>query len=283
MDKGYYEVNRMRENYPVKIVPHQKIVDNIRLDNGHILKHWHRSVEIFLMYNGSCMLWKNGMTRKMETGDIEIINSEEAHEYYNFSDKRQDGCTIVISYIFLKETFGDIDNVYFLLDNKNKGYQKLMDVILQMKEIYNEKEDWYNLKIKSAMYELIYILMKYFRIEKNKIINAKSQKYQNRYKEIITYMNGHYMENILLNDVAKTFGFNSEYFSRSFKKYIGINFKDFLKELRINAGKKLLIETDKTITEIALEIGEPDAKSFIRDFKKEFKTTPLKYRKMINE
>ena len=280
MNKGYYEVNRMRENYQVKIVQHQIMVDNISLNNGYIMKHWHRSIEIFLVYGGSCMLWKNGVTRRMESGDMEIINSEEAHEYYDFSGEKQCGCTIIISYTFLKELFQDIDNVYFIL-TKNAEYQKLIDIILQMKELYNDKEEWYNLKIRSAMYELIYILMKYFRVEKNKVINVQSQKYEKRYKEIITYINEHYSENILLSDVAENFGFNKDYFSRSFKKYIGINYKDYLKKLRINAGKKLLLETDKTITEIALEVGEPDTKSFIRDFKKEFKVTPLKYRKQL--
>lgn len=282
MDKGYYEVNRMRENYPVKVVPHQKLIDAVSLNNGYVMKHWHRSIEIFLVYDGSCMLWKNGITRKMESGDMEIINSEEAHEYYNFEGEKQGGCTIIISYKFLKELFEDIDNVYFILTN-NIGYQKLIDIILQMKDLYNQKEEWYNLKMRSEMYELLYILMKNFRVEKNKVIDVKSQKYEKRYKEIITYMNEHYAENIQLKDVAENFGFNKEYFSRSFKKYIGINYKDYLKKLRVNAGKKLLLETDKTITEIALEVGEPDAKSFIRDFKKEFEMTPLKYRKHLKD
>lgn len=283
IDKGYYEINKMTKNYPVKVVPHQDILKHANYSNAHIEKHWHRSIEIVLMYNGDFMLWKNGVTIKMKTGDIEIINSEEPHEFYDFAVKHQGGCSILISYKFLKEIFNNIDNIYFVLDKKIPAYNQLMNNILKMQEIYNANEEWYNLKIRSVMYEMLYILMKFFRKEKSEVVDAKSQKYEKRYKEIITYLNEHYMENIHLNDVAEIFGYNSEYFSRSFKKYMGVNFKNYITGLRINAGKKLLLCTDKTIIDIALEVGAPDAKSFIRDFKKIFKVTPLKYRKINKE
>lgn len=65
MERGYYEINRMARNYPVKIVPHEHLIKNNNLDDGHILKHWHRSIELFLVANSSCMVWKNGQTKKM--------------------------------------------------------------------------------------------------------------------------------------------------------------------------------------------------------------------------
>lgn len=280
MDRGYYEVNKMSKNYPVKVVPHQDIIRDAGYTNVHIEKHWHRSLEIVLMYNGNFVLWKNGTTLKMKTGDIVIINSEEPHEFYDFIGRQQGGCSILISYRFLKETFRDIDNIYFELDKNHPAYKDLMEMMLRMQEIYYGNDEWYNLQIRSVMYELLYLLMKFFRKEKSEVIDARSQKYEKRYKEVITYLNEHYMDNLLLHDVANLFGYNPEYFSRSFKKYMGVNFKTYIVKLRLNAGKRFLMDTDKTITDIALEIGAPDAKSFIRDFKKNFEVTPAKFRKM---
>lgn len=280
MDKGYYEVNKMFKNYPVKVVPHQDIISDVGYPNTHIEKHWHRSLEIVLVYNGSFMLWIDGSTIEMKHGDIKIINKEEPHEFYDFKGSEQGGCSILISYSFMKEIFSDIDNLYFELDNNHPAYRELMNAMLRMQEIYYNNDEFYNLQIRSVMYDLLYLLMKFFRKEKSEVLDAKSQKHEKKYKEIITYLNQHYMDNISLHEVATIFGYNPEYFSRSFKKYMGVNFKNHIVKLRLNAGKRLLLGTDKTITDIAMEVGAPDAKSFIRDFKKIFEVTPARFRKI---
>ncbi len=280
VERGYYEINRMTRNYPVKIVPHEHLIESTHLDNGHILKHWHRSIEIFWVANSSCMIWKNGQTKKMVANDMEIMNSGEAHEYYGFAQDTTYGCSILISYKFLKELFADIDNYHFILDRNHPSYNKLMDAVSRMKDIYLQNEELYNLQIRSVLYEILYLLMKDFKYDKHEVFDVQTQKYAERYKEILSYMNEHYKENITLNEVAEHFGYTSEYFSRSFKKYIGINYKDHIKSLRVNAAKKLLLESDKTITDIAFEIGAPDSKAFIRDFKNAYGVTPLKFRKV---
>lgn len=60
-------------------------------------------------------------------------------------------------------------------------------------------------------------------------------------KDILEYVNNHYNEELLVYEVAKHFGYSREYFSRFFKKEIGMPFKDYLTQYRLN---KSLIELE---------------------------------------
>lgn len=281
-NQGYYEVNYMRKNYPLKVIPHQNILYEAREDNLHIQRHWHRSLELVLVYENSCVLWIGGQSRTLQDIELVLINSGESHELYNFSLDSGRGCSIVISYTFLKQEFPEIDNYYFLIDEQHKSYLKLIDAILRMSESYKKQENWYDLELRSILYEILFILFKDFKKLKTTEY-IQDERHAEQYKEIIAYMNRHFCENIKMYDVASHFGYSVEYFSRSFKKYMGVNFKSYLTQMKVHYGKSLLTETEESILKIALTCGFSDEKAFIREFKKIFHQTPLKYRKMVKK
>lgn len=274
MSEGVYQVNQMRKNYPVKIVPHKEIpVEGSML----LRKHWHRSIEIIFAWNGSLELWVNGISRVI-ADEIVIINNGEIHGIPKFYPGEQDGCSVLIAYTFLKELNPKIDQLWFEAKPGLKENEKLKEALLRITKIYQEEKDWYNLEIRSVMYEIIYLLFTEYVQGKNET-TVKSLKTAEAYKEIITYLNEHYMENVKLKDTAAYFGYNVDYFSRNFKNYIGETFTEYLKRLRLYNAHKQLVWTDKPILNIAMDNGFADSKAFIRDFKEHFGMTPLKYRK----
>lgn len=78
---------------------------------------------------------------------------------------------------------------------------------------------------------------------------------------------------------AKHCGLSSSYFSRVFKKIMKRNFADYVNYLRITEAQRLLADTDKSITEIALDVGFSTTSYFIQCFKKQLKITPKQFRK----
>lgn len=68
------------------------------------------------------------------------------------------------------------------------------------------------------------------------------------------------------------------YFSRSFKNAAGIGFSDYLNNLRINEAQRLLLFTNKTVTDIAMDLGYSTASHFISQFKKVNGISPKQYR-----
>ena len=150
--------------------------------------------------------------------------------------------------------------------------------MMRIRETYRQEGEWYNLMIRSSAYELIYLLFTECMLDKDSS-HIKSMKSGEIYKEIVNYIDKHYNENLKLSDVAGHFGYNPDYFSKSFKNYIGEGFLVHLRKLRLYNARKQLMFTDKSILEVALDTGFSDSKAFIRDFKAFYGTTPLKYRK----
>lgn len=93
------------------------------------------------------------------------------------------------------------------------------------------------------------------------------------------YMKNNYEKDLTLEEVAKEMCISSYYFSKLFKKKTGVNFIDYLTEIRINAAKVLLRNTNSTIKKISRKVGYNDPNYFSRVFKKHTEQSPSQYKK----
>ena len=97
------------------------------------------------------------------------------------------------------------------------------------------------------------------------------------------YIESHYMVRRTLEIMAGVVHMNSYYFSSYFKKNMGINFKDYLGQVRLRHALPLLVSTDLTTYEIAREVGFADARAFSDLFQKTYGEKPSAYRKRIRK
>ncbi len=98
----------------------------------------------------------------------------------------------------------------------------------------------------------------------------------------------HYIEknkgiDIKLEELAKNAGFSYSYFSYLFKKETGKTLTEYIQMVRIEAAKKLLVEKERNVSEIAELVGYSDIKFFTKQFKKTLGVSPNEYRKMFLE
>ena len=101
-------------------------------------------------------------------------------------------------------------------------------------------------------------------------------------QQVRRYLEHNYMKiDISLDSIAEMIKLNPTYFSALFKKESGVNFLDYLSDLRINAAKEYLRDPLKGASEIASLVGYDSAGYFTRAFKKRTGMTPTEYRKSI--
>lgn len=74
-------------------------------------------------------------------------------------------------------------------------------------------------------------------------------------------------------------GMKHSLFSAAFKEHTGVNFVNYLKEIRIAEAKRLLIQTEDKITEIAKQVGFENDKHFMKSFKTACGVSPSEFRK----
>jgi two-component system response regulator YesN len=94
------------------------------------------------------------------------------------------------------------------------------------------------------------------------------------------YINEHYGEKIVLEDIAEIAELNPVYFSVLFKKETGINFSTYLSNVRMEKAKELICSSNKTIAAIAKQVGYKDSRYFSQTFYKTVGVKPALYRKL---
>ena len=87
-------------------------------------------------------------------------------------------------------------------------------------------------------------------------------------------MREHYKEDLRLSGLAAMFGYSDAYLSRMFRKYARVNFKTYLQDIRMAYAYKELLNTDHTISSIALDNGFASSRAFSREFVKRYGILP---------
>ncbi|THF82656.1 AraC family transcriptional regulator [Cohnella fermenti] len=95
---------------------------------------------------------------------------------------------------------------------------------------------------------------------------------------IIQYLNEHYREEIVFEEMAKEIGISYSYMRKIVFEMTGRSLIDYMNLLRIEQAKRLLAESGLTITQIASEIGYNNVRSFNRFFRKFEGMAPSSYK-----
>ena len=93
------------------------------------------------------------------------------------------------------------------------------------------------------------------------------------------YIDAHYLEDLKLASIAEALHVNPYYLSHTFKKILGYSPIQYMIHRRIGEAQNLLINTDYTITEIALRCGYNNSNYFQVVFNTIVGMPPGKYRK----
>ena len=100
--------------------------------------------------------------------------------------------------------------------------------------------------------------------------------------QVEKYVSDNYQNFITREDVAKSVYMNPSYFSRYFKKRMGVGFYDYLLDFRLNKAMELLA-TDMNIEKIASMVGFGNTKTFRRLLKQKTSMTPREYRLNLSD
>ncbi len=97
-------------------------------------------------------------------------------------------------------------------------------------------------------------------------------------KQVHKQMQIDYMNDMNLSSICERYKITPSYFSCKFKETFGMTFVDCLTDIRINAAKRLLVDTALSVKEIGKCVGFKDSKYFSKVFTLNVEITPSKYR-----
>ncbi len=246
--------------------------------------HWHKSIEVLFVLKGSIDVTIESETYTLEEGEVEIVNIEEAHRL--FSDDENRVLIFQIEPKFFEQYYSGIEDIFFYTNSSDEGAQRgeVYDTLRQylailLCEIVQKRDD-YDEFVEDTLVELLYLFINefhYLLYEKEEL--KGDDELLERYHRIVKYIYNNYNNKISLQDIADKEFLSSHYLSHQIKTNVGISFKDYVNMVRVDESVKLLLDTDKTLSEISDEVGFSHIRYFNKHFKLHYKLTPKQYRK----
>jgi len=123
------------------------------------------------------------------------------------------------------------------------------------------------------------ILINLLRVMPQDSFVSPFQAFPHPVQRALFYIHSHFKEMITLGDVAEFVGFSQNHTSKLFRENLGICFKEYLTNLRLQCAEHFLLLSDDPITDIAYSSGFGSLSQFIHVFQKKHNVSPLQYRK----
>ncbi|WP_428070642.1 helix-turn-helix transcriptional regulator [Chryseobacterium gambrini] len=166
-----------------------------------------------------------------------------------------------------------VKNNYIFLHKQTPPYMTVeMHMILKEIISYSKKGVMQRLFVEAKIIKLLILIFEQFN-EKNTI--AETPKTPSMIKK---FVDENYYKNIKVEEIGKLIGLNQNKIRKEFKAYYHMTVSDYIAELRMLKAKKLIINKDIMIKEIAIECGYEYVQNFTRAFKKKFGVSPEKLR-----
>lgn len=258
------------------------------LQNIEFLAHWHNDLEIVYVFEGSIRMGINSETRVLQAGDMAICSSGDIHYY----DSKENSSKIMLA-IFNPSLIGFpggwplnvrltspfIEKRLETNDGEANINNRLSMIMQELLRENNEQLEYHEQLIIGLLHELSGLILRHSpldkinpRKDKRRITNMKIM------QEVLEYLDVNYIHAITLADAARQANMSLFYFSRFFKSLSGMSYIAYLNSIRVNQAEQMLLNTDKTILDIALECGFTNVRTFNRVFKQVKERTPSELR-----
>lgn len=254
--------------------------------------HFHPEYEIVLVTESTGRRFIGDQISRFEPGDMVLLGPYLPHTYQNDPEYLNENPVLRAKSIvvhFREDTFGDnfftlpeAQRIVTLLARSVKGLEisgKTNDLISQkLHELIDAKamHRWV------LLVDILDILSKSQDLRPicTNIITGQNKTETDRMSRILDFVNKSYNRDITLAEVAALANMAENSFSRYFSQRTRKSFTSYVNEVRLSHASKLLIETNKNITDICFESGFNNLSNFNRQFRAVYNNNPVSFRKV---
>ena len=222
---------------------------------------------------------------QLEKGSILTIRKDQLHKFYKSGHLKGD--MLLFTDDFLVSYLEKLEAIKAMqLFNEQLGvpkiqlsladFETLAEIVERIKNEYFNVNDEYSQGIIRS--ELHILITKLFRIKShgNQIITSK--KYLEEFIEFQKLVETNWVSKKSVKEYAQMMAMSTKTLNNISQFIINKTAKDFIKEIGITQIKRLLINTDLSIKEVAYQSGFEETTNFFKFFKREMQMTPEQYR-----
>ncbi len=198
-----------------------------------------------------------------------LIYPGQKHEYHSDTESHWEFLWIISN----DERMKDVFERYNVNDDLIFNYS----CYTSMKKLVNDLFTRHAEIIDS--FEMLEIFLRIFNSHAHKKVSVQHTPNSKIYMNFcIDYIENNIHKKITVNELSRLVGVSQPYLHKMFSNEFNISTKEYITLHKINRAKKLLVETDMSITEIASFVGYSDVLVFSKVFFSKEKISPQKYR-----
>jgi len=251
--------------------------------------HWHDGIEIQLILQGECELSIDGSLNYLVPNDLVLINAGCGHA----SLRRRDDCLSLVTHIspeYLYQLGLEPDKTRLTLNTQGDGLLRDSPLFDSLRAklclcLHSLKSGSPGASIAARGHIELFLaeVIDNFPLQSlDKSQQMKKEAYRDQILlPVIKYIGKNYRKKLTLEEVAEFAGYNRSYFSTFFKNALGIGFYEYLMRCRLQSAIAEMMNSDKSIADIALDNGFCNVKSFNQTFKHNFHKSPNEYRRSV--
>ena len=252
----------------------------------------HEAIEIKYFVEGTTTLLIGSKTVVAKPGDIVVINPYEIHATvaYEGNETSKYHIIMVSPDFFFGMGAGAPDLRYLLLAhgihfrNMFQQDKRLAQIIEHIVKESTEKREGYRYVVRGLMLELFALLLRDgIQLDAVSIPQKNAIRYYNTVDPALCKIRNEYSGHISVDELAALCGVSKYHFCRIFKYVTGMSTMQYLTEYRLKIAEAMLINSDKSVSQVAQQCGFEDESYFCRCYKKHFHHPPGKYRQRTKE
>ncbi len=276
--------NQLHENldFPVEIFLQDSDCKPIWVE-----EHWHSCFEILYLVKGEARHRINGIDYIAKEGELVILLPGSVHGIYCDDSTHTQIYVLKFLSSVLDTKFQKVYQSQYLaafmsevncVSELKLEQRTLIEAVFESIGLeWREEKKGYQFWIRGAILQFVAYLMREGILKQFDSLQSKTDTLG--FERIIQWIDSHYGEDLNLEDVARKLHLDYYYTSKYFKKMTGKNFKQYLDFVRIAEFNRMLIESNKSITEIAGLCGFASPQAMNRIYKRIMGSNPRKIRK----
>lgn len=250
--------------------------------------HYHDFYEIYIQDQGTRDHIVSNTFYKLNPRDVMLLKPNILHQSISRDPHTRSLVYFTDSFLnryFSPETKQRFLSIfqYNLLSLSTESYYKVSSIV---REMGREKPDNPDNMIFIRLAELITVLLHHIRqnppaLIQGGVVNSNAKDQDNSLiSPLISYVHENYLSLQGIGEIATTFYITPSHLCRTFKKQTGYTPIQYINILKIQHACSLLHDTNKSITDIALDCGFNSTMYFCKTFKGILNITPTEYRKI---
>ena len=288
MKKQYFHAPEQKEEarHGEPYFPVQKYVTSLSEEHPSVTTHWHEEAELTLIVKGNCHYQVDLVDYEVKEGDILFVPPLFLHAISKDVCEELVSETYVFHLNFLGGNSTDICSTRYLapmmkqefampclITKKHPVYVSLRKIFDQITSFYDEPVDGYELALKAALLQVIFLLLQYSK----KFTSNEQERHSEKLKSVLDYIEEHYAEPVAVADLAKLCYFSEYHFMRFFKKHMNMTCVEYMNNFRLEKAVELFEQGHSSIIEVSMSVGFRNLSYFHRAFKKKYRMTPLSF------